>query len=333
EIGIQSSHNQKRNVKTMEFKFKCGMLILWTYSDSLNIKITAKGSLEDLDHSSESSSQMNMRGVFLHVLGDALGSVIVVVNALIFTFVWTPCHSDEICFNPCRSSHLTEHQHVNTTVLSQSKTPDRMPRTVSVAGPCWVLYLDPTLCLIMVCILLYTAFPLLKESALILLQTVPKQIDMHKLNGRLRRLDGVMAVHDLHIWQLAGSRIIATVHIKCTDPASYMDIAKRIKDIFHDEGIHATTVQPEFSLISEGSGDSQCELSCRNQCKPKLCCNPTKRAKPVSETYSFSCHRMLIVGLKSCRYLWITVMFSLTVWTLILTAPIHCKLSTVEQVM
>uniref|UniRef100_A0A8C1ILZ0 Solute carrier family 30 member 1b n=1 Tax=Cyprinus carpio TaxID=7962 RepID=A0A8C1ILZ0_CYPCA len=112
---------------------------------------------------------------------------------------------------------------------------------------------------------------------------VPKQIDMHKLNGKLRSLDGVKAVHDLHIWQLAGSRIIATAHIKCTDPASYMDIAKRIKDIFHDEGIHATTVQPEFSPISEGSGDSQCELSCRSQCKPKLCCNPTKRAKPESE--------------------------------------------------
>lgn len=226
---------------------------------------------------------MNMRGVFLHVLGDALGSVIVVVNALIFYFVWTPCHSDAVCFNPCRSIHLTEHQHVNTTVLSISKTPDRMPRTVSVAGPCWVLYLDPTLCLIMVCILLYITFPLLKESALILLQTVPEQIDVHKLNGKLRSLDGVKAVHELHIWQLAGSRIIATAHIKCTDPASYMDIAKRIKDIFHDEGIHATTVQPEFAPISEGFGDSQCELSCRSQCKPKLCCNPTKRAKPESE--------------------------------------------------
>ncbi|XDV43473.1 hypothetical protein PO909_011951 [Leuciscus waleckii] len=251
-------------------------------SDSLNIRITANGSLEDLDRSSE--SQLNMRGVFLHVLGDALGSVIVVVNALIFTFVWTPCQTDEICFNPCRSTHLTDHQHVNTTVLlSISKPHDRTPRTVSVAGPCWVLYLDPMLCLIMVCILLYTTFPLLKESALILLQTVPKQIDMHKLIGKLRSLDGVIAVHELHIWQLAGSRIIATAHIKCADPATYMDVAKRIKDIFHDEDIHATTVQPEFSSISEGPGDSRCELSCQSQCKPKLCCNPTKRAKPESE--------------------------------------------------
>lgn len=35
----------------------------------------------------ESSAQLNMRGVFLHVLGDALGSVVVIVSALIIKFV------------------------------------------------------------------------------------------------------------------------------------------------------------------------------------------------------------------------------------------------------
>jgi len=143
---------------------------------------------------------------------------------------------------------------------------------MSSAGPCWVLYLDPTLCIIMVCILLYTTYPLLKESALILLQTVPKQINMHRLNERLLGLDGVLAIHELHIWQLAGSRIIATAHIKCHDPTSYMDVAKRIKDFFHNEGIHATTIQPEFVTFSSESRDSLCELSCRTQCAPKLCC-------------------------------------------------------------
>ncbi|KAJ8298838.1 hypothetical protein KUTeg_022898 [Tegillarca granosa] len=34
-----------------------------------------------------SSSQLNMRGVFLHVLGDALGSVIVVISALLIWFI------------------------------------------------------------------------------------------------------------------------------------------------------------------------------------------------------------------------------------------------------
>lgn len=34
-----------------------------------------------------SGSQLNMRGVFLHVLGDALGSVIVIISALLIWFV------------------------------------------------------------------------------------------------------------------------------------------------------------------------------------------------------------------------------------------------------
>ena len=39
-----------------------------------------------------SASQLNIRGVYLHVLGDALGSVIVIISALIIMYAqgrWT----------------------------------------------------------------------------------------------------------------------------------------------------------------------------------------------------------------------------------------------------
>ncbi|XP_014900914.1 zinc transporter 1a [Poecilia latipinna] len=231
--------------------------------DNMEVQMNGNTQIDD-DH--DSSAQLNMRGVFLHVLGDALGSVIVVVNSLIFTFVWKPC-TDKNCVNPCIKSRDEDLQAINRT------------GKVEMAGPCWVLYLDPSLCLIMVGILLYTTYPLLKESALILLQTVPKQVNIKRLNERLLSLDGVLAIHDLHIWQLAGSRIIATAHIKCRDPTSYMEVAKRIKDFFHDEGIHATTIQPEFVTFSSQSRDSLCELSCRTQCAPKLCCETADKQK------------------------------------------------------
>lgn len=241
-------------------------------SDSLDLQINSSAPYEDFDNGQDSASQLNMRGVFLHVLGDALGSVIVVINAIIFTFVWKPCAPGTICDNPC------VHQQCDIDLLNITNA--LSSNTMPVAGPCWVLYLDPTLCVIMVVILLYTTYPLLKESALILLQTVPKQIDMHQLNTRLQELEGVLAVHELHIWQLAGSRIIATAHIKCQDPTSYMDVAKRIKDFFHNEGIHATTIQPEFVTMNSESRISLCELSCRTQCAPKLCCGAADAAKP-----------------------------------------------------
>ncbi|XP_075060315.1 proton-coupled zinc antiporter SLC30A1 [Mixophyes fleayi] len=226
----------------------------------------------------EDGTQLNMRGVFLHVLGDALGSVIVVLNALVFYFVFNPCLADEKCINPCVHDHCTDHAEVNHTSAALNGSTEE-PQ-MKLAGPCWVLYLDPSLCVIMVCILLYTTYPLLKESALILLQTVPKQIDIFSLKQKLRSLEGVEAVHELHIWQLAESRIIATAHIKCQDPAAYMDVAKRIKDFFHDEGIHATTIQPEFSSVESGSRISLCELSCRTQCAPKQCCGSSEKNAP-----------------------------------------------------
>ncbi|XP_055275005.1 proton-coupled zinc antiporter SLC30A1 [Moschus berezovskii] len=223
----------------------------------------------ELEEDEDKTGQLNMRGVFLHVFGDALGSVIVVVNALVFYFNWKGCPEGEICVNPCIPDPCKAFvELVNSTQA-----------TVQEAGPCWVLYLDPTLCIVMVCILLYTTYPLLKESALILLQTVPKQIDIKNLIKELRNVEGVEEVHELHVWQLAGSRIIATAHIKCEDPTSYMQVAKIIKDVFHNHGIHATTIQPEFASVGSKSSVVPCELACRTQCALKQCCGTRPQAQ------------------------------------------------------
>ncbi|XP_006834092.1 PREDICTED: zinc transporter 1 [Chrysochloris asiatica] len=232
----------------------------------------------------DKTGQLNMRGVFLHVFGDALGSVIVVVNALVFYFSWKGCPAGEFCVNPCSPDPCKAF----IEIINSTHAP------VYEAGPCWVLYLDPTLCIVMVCILLYTTYPLLKESALILLQTVPKQIDIKHLIKELRNVDGVEEVHELHVWQLAGSRIIATAHIKCEDPTSYMQVAKTIKDVFHNHGIHATTIQPEFASVGSKSGVVPCELACRTQCALKQCCGTRPQALSGKDaekapTVSISC--------------------------------------------
>lgn len=230
------------------------------------------------------AGQLNMRGVFLHVLGDALGSVIVVVNALVFYSFWKGCSEREFCVNPCSPDPCK----VFIEKINSTHAP------VHEVGPCWVLYLDPTLCIVMVCILLYTTYPLLKESALILLQTVPKQIDIRNLIKELRDVEGVEEVHELHVWQLAGSRIIATAHIKCEDPTSYMQVAKTIKDVFHNHGIHATTIQPEFASVGSKSSVVPCELACRTQCALKQCCGTRPQVHSgkdaeKAQTVSISC--------------------------------------------
>uniref|UniRef100_A0A6G1SGF9 Zinc transporter 1 n=1 Tax=Aceria tosichella TaxID=561515 RepID=A0A6G1SGF9_9ACAR len=190
------------------------------------------------------SNQMNMHAVFLHMLADALGSVIVMISAIIFM-----------------------------------KTD-------------WAirLYIDPILSVIMVCLILKSTWPLLTESAMILLQTVPTHIDLDSLRTRLtQEIPGVLAVHEFHVWQLAGDRIIASAHIRCHNLQDYMRIAEKVKEFFHNEGIHSTTIQPEFidfenEVYDNGAGDN-CVLDCpptqRPHCAPQTCCGSNQRNEPT----------------------------------------------------
>lgn len=161
---------------------------------------------------SHNASQMNMRGAFLHVLSDALGSVIVMISALIIEFTdW-------------------EYRY----------------------------YCDPGLSILLVILILHSVWPLLRESALILLQTVPTHIEVDAIQKRLlEKVDGVLAVHEFHVWQLAGDRIIASAHIRCRNLSEYMKLAEKVKEFFHNEGIHSTTIQPEFVEVEN-------VLSCAN---------------------------------------------------------------------
>jgi len=65
----------------------------------------------------------------------------------------------------------------------------------------------------------------------------------------------VCDVHEFHVWQLSGSRIIATAHIRCRNPRDYERVANQVKMVFHQEGIHSTTIQPEFVEVTPSITD------------------------------------------------------------------------------
>lgn len=109
----------------------------------------------------------------------------------------------------------------------------------------------------------------------------------------MEKVDGVLAVHEFHVWQLAGDRIIASAHIRCRNLSEYMKIAEKVKEFFHNEGIHSTTIQPEFieieaytlsdgtpSLNISGSQDC-CALDCpttEEGCVKATCCQTNNKA-------------------------------------------------------
>ncbi|KAJ8984426.1 hypothetical protein NQ317_012489 [Molorchus minor] len=155
-------------------------------------------------------------------------------------------------------------------------------------------YIDPALSILLVLLILHSVWPLLRDSALILLQTVPTHIQVDAIQNKLlEKVDGVLAVHEFHVWQLAGDRIIASAHIRCRNLSEYMKIAEKVKEFFHNEGIHSTTIQPEFidySDIPTSSKDTDqatvdCVLDCpktsneNDNCVKNTCCGPSKQGR------------------------------------------------------
>ncbi len=66
----------------------------------------------------------------------------------------------------------------------------------------WVLYVDPSTSLLVVIVILFTTIPLLREVLVILLQSAPHPNNVATIKDGLTQIDGVISIHDLHIWQL-----------------------------------------------------------------------------------------------------------------------------------
>lgn len=161
----------------------------------------------DGQEGSGKTSNVNMHGVFLHVLSDALGSVIVIGSVLIYLLA-----------------------------------PNNADGTVAK----WKPYLDPCCSVVFSAFILRSAVPLLKHTIGVLMQSVPSNVDLEKLRIAILSLPGVFSVHDLHVWQLVGAEsVVGTVHIVCTPDAKRKALFRSVKRVFCKYQVHKTTIQYE----------------------------------------------------------------------------------------
>lgn len=160
---------------------------------------------------SQSHSDLNMRGVFLHVMGDALGNIGVILSALL---IWLTNYS-------------------------------------------WRYYSDPAISLVITLIILGSAIPLCKAASRILLQAVPRDINVDRIRDDIENLDGVGGCHHLHVWQLSDTKPVASLHIrlkfdfKGEGVPRYMQLARAVQRCLHEHRIHESTIQPEFCLAKD----------------------------------------------------------------------------------
>jgi zinc transporter 1 len=92
-----------------------------------------------------------------------------------------------------------------------------------------------------------------KSASFILLQGVPSGISLEEVDDAIRQVEGVKGVHELHIWQLSESKVVASVHVRASRKYDFMQVAAEIRSTLHDHGIHSTTIQPEYEPSRHGN--------------------------------------------------------------------------------
>ncbi len=146
---------------------------------------------------------INLEGVLRHSVADALGSIGVIVSAVV----------------------------ILATGWEQA---------------------DAVASLLIAALVLASSWRLISEPINVLMEAAPEDIDVDELGAALCRADGVIAVHDLHVWTVTSGFVALSAHVVVAEGADRDLTRASLALLLRDEyGIEHTTLQME-DAPSEG---------------------------------------------------------------------------------
>ena len=115
--------------------------------------------------------------------------------------------------------------------------------------------IDPVLSVLIGALIIWTAWDIIQESLNVLLEGLPRGMELSEVTGAMKKLDGVIDVHDLHIWSLGSSAHALSCHVLIEDmpPSESNTILQRINEVLCRFDIHHSTIQFEHT---------KCETPC-----------------------------------------------------------------------
>ncbi|ANB56139.1 cation diffusion facilitator transporter family protein [Anoxybacillus sp. B7M1] len=147
---------------------------------------------------------VNLRSAYLHVLGDALGSVGAIIAGLVmWAFGW--------------------------------------------------YIADPIISVLVALLILRGAWGVIKHTVHILMEGTPITIDQHEVKKALESIEGVINVHDLHIWTITSGLDSLSCHMLIEDRQDSQKILQAAIHLIEEKfKILHTTIQIETSQIDHG---------------------------------------------------------------------------------
>ena len=106
--------------------------------------------------------------------------------------------------------------------------------------------IDAILSILVSLLILKSTISILHESYHFLMEGVPLHIDYLQVGSDLKKVQGVLAVHDLHVWEMTPSFPALIGHIEIEHMQDWPEIMSRINVMLLDQhGIDHVTLQPE----------------------------------------------------------------------------------------
>ncbi|RFU78864.1 zinc homeostasis factor 1 [Trichoderma arundinaceum] len=218
--------------------------------------------------SGHNHADMGMHAMMLHVIGDALGNVGVIITALV---IWLTDWPGKLYADPAVSLVIT------AIILKTS-----IPLTLATSRV--LLQATPE----------NIRIPEIRQD----IERLPGVVSCHHIH--------VWQLSDTKI--VASMHLQVSFPINTHSGEKYMQLAKRARKCLHGYGIHSATIQPEFCLDTEhqhngdaaafsldGASDDQlrpCLLECVDDCRAEGCCmvdssaSSTRRASESSHSES-----------------------------------------------
>ena len=110
------------------------------------------------------------------------------------------------------------------------------------------MWLDPVLSMAIAALIVWSAWDIVRESLNILLEALPRGMSLGSVKQNLRGVEGVLDVHDLHIWSLGSRSRALSCHVLINDvrPSESFVILEAIRRVLAERfKIRHTTVQFE----------------------------------------------------------------------------------------
>ncbi len=139
---------------------------------------------------------------------------------------------------------------------------DTLSTLAVIAGGAAILFtghswIDPALSLVIAALILWSSFDIVRETLNILLEGTPRGVALSEIRNDMQAVEGVINVHDLHVWSLGSRSHALACHVTIADipPSESACILVKLNHVLHDHySIHHSTIQFEHQGCEELEG-------------------------------------------------------------------------------